>query len=191
MSWDYTRSIPWSKIYQNAPDPEGHRESIMREMQKEASLSAESSLNDDQPLEDVAKSTGVPFSTAELFKQAAFGGCIGTITGAVFGFMDGMRTAGESSLLQKASDTAKGRYLFQSTTRSATVFGVFFGGFHVAKYGLRVAADPGEWVEIGVAGAASMGVLMSRPSFRPSMPYAGMLIIMDGVHIIMREFDKK
>lgn len=58
------------------------------------------------------------------------------------------------------------------------------------KYGLRVIADPGEWTEIGVAGAVSMGALVSRPSFRPSVPYAGMLVVMDGVHIIMREFDK-
>lgn len=58
------------------------------------------------------------------------------------------------------------------------------------RYGLRVAANPGEWTEIGVAGAISMGTLMSRPALRPSMPYAGMLIIMDGVQILMRNWDK-
>jgi hypothetical protein len=58
------------------------------------------------------------------------------------------------------------------------------------KYGLRVAVNPGEWTEIGVAGGISMGALMSKPAFRPSMPYAGMLIIMDGVQIVMREWDK-
>ena len=104
--------------------------------------------------------------------------------------MDGMRTAGSSDVLKNASNMAKGKYLLQGTTRSATLFGVFFGGFHVVKYGLRVAVDPGEFSEIGLAGAVSMGALMSKPAFRPSMPYASMLIIMDGVHIVMREFDK-
>jgi hypothetical protein len=58
------------------------------------------------------------------------------------------------------------------------------------RYGFRVMANPGEWTEIGVAGAISMGALMSRPALRPSMPYASMLIIMDGVQIVMREWDK-
>jgi hypothetical protein len=38
------------------------------------------------------------------------------------------------------------------------------------RYGFRVMANPGEWTEIGVAGAISMGALMSRPALRPSMP---------------------
>jgi hypothetical protein len=131
----------------------------------------------------------IKFRWPDLFKSAAFGGCIGAITGTTFGFMDGMRTAGQSDVLKNASNMAKGRYLLQGTTRSATLFGVFFGGFHVLKYGLRVAVDPGEWAEIGMAGVVSMGALMSKPAFRPSMPYASMLIIMDGVHIVMREFN--
>jgi hypothetical protein len=81
---------------------------------------------------------------------------------------------------------AKGRYLFQGTTRSATVFGVFFSGFHIIKYGLRVSLDPGDLGEIGLAGAASMGALMARPAYRASIPYAGMLVAMDGVNHFMR-----
>ena len=89
--------------------------------------------HDDDALDDLAnqKEIKVPFDTGDLLKMAAFGGTIGSITGAVFGFMDGMRTAGESVVLQKASGAAKARYLMEGTTRSATVFGVFFGGFHV------------------------------------------------------------
>ena len=78
---------------------------------------------------------GVPYSTGDLLKMAAFGGTIGSITGAVFGFMESMRTAAESPVLQKASNQAKARYLIQGTTRSATVFGVFFGGFQVVSFG--------------------------------------------------------
>lgn len=59
------------------------------------------------------------------------------------------------------------------------------------RYGLRVAANPGEWTEIGVAGFVSMGALMSKPALRPSMPYAGMLIIMDSAQVIMRDWDKR
>ena len=131
MSWDYTRNIPWSRIYQNAADPEGHREKVLRDMQREK-IEAEEKIERNEDGEKEA-ATGVPYSTSELLKQAAFGACIGTITGGVFGFMDGMRTAGESAVLQKASDAAKGKYLLQGTTRSATLFGVFFGGFHVVR----------------------------------------------------------
>lgn len=86
---------------------------------------------------------------------------------------------------------AKGKYIFQGSTRSATMFGAFFGGFHVLKYGLRIWADPGEYTEIAVAGAATMGGLMIQPTTRASMPYAGMLIFMDAVNIFMRDMDKK
>ena len=126
----------------------------------------------------------------QLVRQAAFGGCLGAITGGVFGFMDGMRTAGQSPILQKASNMAKFKYLTQGTTRSGSVFGAFFGGFHVLKYGLRVTADPGEAAEIVVGGAVSMGALMYKPAFRPFMPYGSMLILMDVAHIVMREMDK-
>lgn len=129
------------------------------------------------------------FKWMDLFKNAAFGGTIGAITGSVFGFMDGMRTAQQSPVLVNASNMAKGKYLMEGTSRSAAMFGVFFGGFHVLRYGIRVASDPGEWVEIGLAGAVSMGTLMSQPALRPSMPYASMLIFMDCVHIVMRKFN--
>ena len=141
MSWDYTR------IYQNSNDPDGHREKVLRDMTREKIQAEEqqgidkavndgvdrtvTAMNGDSAAAAAAASKGEPYSTGELLKQAAFGGCIGTITGAVFGFMDGMRTAGESAVLKKASDTAKGKYILEGTTRSATVFGVFFGGFHV------------------------------------------------------------
>jgi hypothetical protein len=36
-----------------------------------------------------------------------------------------------------------------------------------------------------------MGALMSKPALRPSMPYAGMLIIMDSAQVIMRDWDKR
>ena len=59
------------------------------------------------------------------------------------------------------------------------------------RYGLRVAANPGEWMEIGGAGLISMGALMSKPALRPSLPYAGMLVIMDTVQAFMRNSDKR
>lgn len=101
--------------------------------------------------------------------------------------MDGMRTAGESQVLQSASNAAKSRYLMQGTSRSASVFGLFFAGFHVVKYGLRVSIDPGDVGEIVVAGVASMGVMAYRHTLRPSMPYAGMLVLMDGVNHFMQK----
>ena len=168
------------------------KEKIFRQLQREASQQEKALLeNDDaENTSTQISSTRIPFQWTDLFRQAAFGGCIGSITGSVFGLMDGMRTAGESAVLKNASNMAKGKYLLQGTTRSATVFGVFFGGFHTIKYGLHISLNPGEFAEIGLAGLVSMGALLSQPAYRASMPYASMLIIMDSVHIIMREFDK-
>lgn len=115
----------------------------------------------------------------------------GAVTGSVFGFMDGMRSSAESPVLQKASNMAKGKYILQGSSRSASMFGAFFGGFHVVKYGLRVWADPGEYAEVTVAGVITLGSLMVKPVTRPSIPYAAMLIFMDGIHIYMRDMDKK
>lgn len=129
-----------------------------------------------------------PYSNMELMRQAAFGATIGSITGGVFGFMDGMRTVGEQRVLKHASNMAKGRYIFQGTTRSATLFGVFFGGFQILKYGCRVALnDPGEVTEIALAGMTSLGALVVKPTYRSSMPYAAMLILMDGAQLVMRK----
>ena len=115
----------------------------------------------------------------------------GAVTGSVFGFMDGMRSVGESPVLQKASNMAKGKYILQGSSRSASIFGAFFGGFHVVKYGLRVWADPGEYTEVAVAGVITIGGMMAKPVTRPSIPYAAMLIFMDAIHIYMRDMDKK
>jgi hypothetical protein len=100
--------------------------------------------------------------------------------------MDSMRVAGESKVLVNASNAAKARFLMQGTTRSAALFGGFFGGFHVMKYGIQVAVDPGEVGEIVGAAALSLGALMYKPAYRPSLPYAAMLIAMDSVQMFMK-----
>lgn len=199
-AWERARNIPWDRIPQDGSNLEEQKERIFRELQRET-IEDELSSQDRQKYSVTAKEgedteqkqskslfqTKIPYSTMELLRQAAFGGTIGSITGAVFGFMDGMRAAGESQVLLKASNAAKGRFIFQGTSRSAFLFGSFFGGFHVVKYGVRVVADPGEIPEMIVAGALSMGALAYKPSFRPSMPYAAMLIFMDGVNFVMRQ----
>lgn len=114
---------------------------------------------------------------------------IGAITGSVFGFMDSMKVAGDSQVLKNASNMAKGKFVLQGTTRSAALFGAFFGGFHVIKYGARVAATPGEFAEIAIAAPIVLGGMMTQPALRPAMPYMSMLIIMDGVNIVMRNMD--
>ena len=210
-SWERSRFIPWDRI--PLPDTrvrapgespplalDDQKERIFRRLQREECLvnefrapSSVTSTTTTVELPDASKiaaeSTKTPYSHMEVLKQAAFGGCIGTITGAVFGFMDGMRTAGESSVLQKASNMAKGRYLMQGTTRSATIFGLFFSGFHILKYGVRVAWDPGDIAEVAVAAPVAMGALFARPATRQAMPYGAMLIVMDSVNLYMRKSD--
>ena len=126
-SWDRARGIPWSRMKIDGEDVETHKERVWRDLSREAAAELE------QDIQDPTKSPEIPYSTEDLFKMAAFGGIIGGITGAVFGFMDGMRTAGESEVLKKASNSAKGRYLMQGTTRSSLLFGGFFSGFHVVR----------------------------------------------------------
>ncbi len=203
-SWERARFIPWSKIPQDATDLSDQKERIIREIQREADRKEKAHILEQKRLKELASAspstptsissedalvqTGMPFKWPELFKNFAFGGCIGSITGAVFGFMDGMRLAGQSNVLKNTSNAAKGKFLMEGTTRSATIFGAFFGGFHCVKYGVRVAFDPGDYAEIGLAAAISMGGLVSRPNFRPAVPYASMLIMMDSFHLVMRQF---
>lgn len=203
-SWERARFIPWSKIPQDATNLSDQKERIIREIQREADRKEKAQISEQRRLKELASSslsaptsassedaiaqTSIPFKWGELFKNLAFGGCIGSITGAVFGFMDGMRLAGQSNVLKNTSNAAKGKFLMEGTTRSATIFGAFFGGFHCVKYGVRVALDPGDYAEIGLAAALSMGGLVSKPNFRPAVPYASMLIMMDSFHLVMRQF---
>jgi len=198
-SWDRSRFIPWSRLQDvSAPEYENAKEHLYRKLNKEAAKEKEAlsgniqqGSNEFVPPEVQKKKSGllrgVDYNTPDLIRSMAFGGSIGSITGAVFGFMDGMRTAGESPILKKASNMAKGKFLMQGTTRAAGVFGVFFAGFHSLKYGIKVAADPGiVWETIG-ASAVGIGALSIKPAMRANIPYAGMLIGMDIFSNYMRE----
>lgn len=131
--------------------------------------------------------SAVPYTHTDLLRNVAFGCTIGSMTGAVFGFMDGMRSAQDSAVLKRASNVAKGRYLLQGTTRSGLLFGGVFGAFHSIKYGVRCLADPGDVVEITAASAVTLGAMSLKPVTRPSIPYAAMLIAMDAFNIYMRD----
>jgi hypothetical protein len=141
----------------------------------------------DSSTESSAETTKIPYSHADLLRQAAFGGCVGTMTGCVFGFMDGMRTAGESPILRNASNMAKGRFLIQGTTRSAALFGSFFGAYHIVRYAIRVTFNPGEIGEISMASPIALASLWAYPPTRHALPYGAMLIAMDGVNLAMRK----
>ena len=147
-SWERGRGIPWELIPQDGTDLDDQKERIYRHLQREALFeqqerSIDTTTNDN----DVASGDNAttpnpqkhrfPYSNIDLLKQAAFGGCIGTITGAVFGLLDGMRAAGESPVIKNASDMAKFRFIVQGATHKATIFGVYFGGFHILKYVTR------------------------------------------------------
>jgi hypothetical protein len=131
--------------------------------------------------------SAVMYTHTDLFRNVAFGGTIGSITGMVFGFMDGMKSAQDSAMLKNASNAAKFKYLLQGTTRSGMLFGGFFGGYHAIKYGVRCLADPGDVGEVAVASVVSMAAMTVKPATRPSIPYAGMLIAMDTFNIYMRD----
>lgn len=168
------------------------RETVEAELlQQEANLQTVATQQDGTSMTTTTTTSSKPiryqFSGMQLLRQAAFGGCLGSITGAVFGFMDGMRTAGESPLLKKASPVAQGKYLMESTRRSATLFGLFFTGFQVGKYAIRVAGnDPGDVAEIVGSGAVTLGTLFSQPKWRAAVPYAIMLMAMDSFQAYTR-----
>jgi len=215
-SWDRARYIPWSKLPAVSSTDEGYdtqKERVFRSLQKEANrekeLLGQSSSKAGGETQtkgqdhqggfvppEIAESrkkkgglfnSGVDYETPDLLRALAFGGCIGSITGSVFGFMDGMKTASENKMLKNASNMAKTKYLMQGTTRSGMTFGLFFGGFHCLKYGIRVVGDPGQVSEILGAGVVSVGAMMVKPATRASIPYAGMLVAMDSFSLYMRE----
>lgn len=195
--WERARSLPWSRMPRDVDGTEldGERERIFRRLQRETVeaelLQQEANLQTvdagDSKSSTTKKTIRYQFSGMQLLRQAAFGGCLGSITGAVFGFMDGMRTAGESQVLKKASPVAQGKYLMESTRRSATLFGVFFAGFQVGKYAIRVVGnDPGDVTEIVGSGVVTLGTLFSQPKWRAAVPYAVMLMAMDSFQAYTR-----
>ena len=211
IPWDRI-PLPDTRIRQPgeaSPLPlDDERERIMRKLHREAALlpsevekenkvieADESSMKSTNLTGTAAASsalnntdcTKVLYSHADLLRQAAFGGCVGTITGCVFGFMDGMRTAGESPILRNASNMAKGRFLLQGTTRSAALFGTFFGAYHIVRYSIRVALNPGEIGEICLASPFALASLWAYPPTRHALPYGAMLIAMDGFNLAMRK----
>jgi hypothetical protein len=212
-SWERSRFIPWDRIplpdtrIRQAGEPppvslEDQRERIIRQLQREPMYDAKVStsessiesatISDPTPTPSTIETIKVDenkviYTHMDLLRQAAFGGCIGTITGSVFGFMDGMRGAGESALLQKASNMSKLRYILQGTTRSATLFGAFFGAYHIIRYGIRVSFNPGEYGEIGLASPIALGTMWAYPPTRHALPYGAMLIVMDSVNLYMRK----
>jgi hypothetical protein len=211
-SWERSRYIPWDRIplpdtrirQPGEPPPlslDDERERILRKLHREAALlpsqevateNQNTSIQVDKSITQAVvsssseDSTKVIYSHADLLRQAAFGGCVGTMTGCVFGFMDGMRTAGESPILRNASNVAKGRFLIQGTTRSAALFGSFFGAYHIVRYAIRVAFNPGEIGEISMASPIALASLWAYPPTRHALPYGAMLIAMDGVNLAMR-----
>lgn len=206
-SWDRSRFIPWTRISDvSGPEYDSAKERVYRTLNKEATKEKEAKAankngaqtqdqfqNNDAggfvppEVQQETQSKGVEYSTPDLIRSMAFGASIGSITGAVFGFMDGMKSAGESSILKNASNMAKTKFLLQGTTRAGATFGMFFAGFHSVKYGIRVAADPGiVWETIG-AGCLSVGALAVKPAMRANIPYAGMLVGMDAFSNYMRE----
>lgn len=202
-SWERSRFIPWTRLNEVAtPEYEHAKEQVYRSLNREAIKEKEIidkstgerketiNVNGGMPLDSKGSSSyvrpAVEYSTPDLVRSLAFGASIGSITGAVFGFMDGMRSAGESTILKNASNMAKGKFLMQGTTRAGATFGIFFAGFHGLKYGIRVAADPGAVWEMVGAGALSLGALTIKPATRVNIPYAGMLIGMDAFSHYMR-----
>lgn len=208
--WERARSLPWNRIPRDVDGTEldEERERIFRRLQREAiqqelmaqetaasqqtPSSISGSSNDGSALSSSSSSLSqreirYQFSGMQLVRQAAFGGCLGAITGGVFCFMDGMRTAGESAVLKKASPAAQAKYLMESTTKSATLFGLMFTGFQVGKYAIRVAGnDPGDVYEIVGSAGVTLGTLFSKPTWRAAVPYALMLMTMDSFHVVMR-----
>lgn len=133
---------------------------------------------------------GRPYQTSDLLRNLAFGATIGSITGMCFGFMDSIRSAQSSPLLKSASRDAQGKFIFQGTYRSGLFYGGFFGAFHTIKYGIRTVIDPGDIGEIGAASVVTLGGMFAKREWRASLPYAVMLVGMDGFHIFMREEGK-
>ena len=130
---------------------------------------------------------GRPYQTPDLLRNIAFGATIGSITGMCFGFMDSIRSAQSSDLLKSASRSAQGKFVFQGTYRSGMFFGAFFGAFHTIKYGTRILIDPGDAGEIGMGSLVALGGVVAKREWRASLPYAVMLVGMDGFHVFLRD----
>jgi hypothetical protein len=204
-AWERSKHIPWERVPVSTPaeELEAERERIFRELQRERieeelllqerrqpTASADYNVGGGATSSSSPKSEklAIPFSTMELLRQVAFGGTIGSVTGSLFGFMDSMRAVQENTVLVNLSNVAKSQFLLKNTTRNAILFGTFFAGYHVTKYGIRIVAyDPGLPTEVGVGSALSLAALAARPQTRAALPYATMLLGLDAFHIFYRE----
>ena len=106
-SWDRSRRIPWSQIQQgnNEESVDRYRERIQEQIRREKAIAAEEATKKEEARKNsngdngnVVHSTkeddeniswkkkifsGKTYTNMDLFRQSAFGACVGTLTGAV------------------------------------------------------------------------------------------------------------
>jgi hypothetical protein len=118
-SWERSRFIPWTRLSDvSVPEYEHAKEQVYRSLNRDAIKEKDNlSVNIVKKGGDLSQANGthvsnvagvkssstrndVVYNTPDLVRSLAFGASIGSITGAVFGFMDGMRSAGESKILK-------------------------------------------------------------------------------------------
>mmetsp|Transcript_50892 Transcript_50892/g.99567 ORF Transcript_50892/g.99567 Transcript_50892/m.99567 type:complete len:221 (+) Transcript_50892:147-809(+) len=208
-AWERSRRIPWSTVVQDAqlekdaefvPPPLSSNDSqgsVAPQLTDSAQKTpADSTLdiqdNESGLIENTVQKKNIfgssrTFGLGDLFRDIVFGVSIGSITGTMFGFMDSMKQSTSSKVLRNASAGAKMKFLVDGSVRTGSVFGGFFGGYHVMKYGVRTVLDPGQFTEIALSGAGSLGVVMYKPNLRMYFPYAGMLVLMDAFQTATRD----
>ena len=190
MSWDRSRKTPWKSL-------NGVEDQILNN-RRENDAWDDSSTNNDNEMNSSSSSssdsssikTVVPlqFEFPSFGRSLLFGGCVGSLSGTAFGFMDSMKTVQESVSLKSLSNSQKGKYIFNGMTRNGMLFGGFFGGYHGLKYVIRTGlGNPGDWAEIITAGTISLGVVAYKPNTRVALPYAFMLLAMDTFNLMARD----
>ena len=127
------------------------------------------------------------FDWSSLFRNALFGCCVGSITGASLGFMDGMRQVQTSPSLKVLSGKARVKHTLKCSTTSGIAFCAFFGAFHVGKYAMRTAFDSSDFTQITVSSIMSLGALGYKPSNRSLLPYGVALVAMDTFNLLWRD----
>ena len=192
MSWDTARRHAWHSVSPMPPQP--LKITTTNDATPSQSSSSSSTKDDPSPISEIDTPepnflglTTHPFSFSSMARNSIFGLSVGSITGAGFGFMDGMKTVQEDKALKTLSNKGKGSYIFNGVGRHAGGFGVFFGGYHTVKYLGRTYVDPGDWQLIIACSAVGLGGISYRPDTRKMFPYALMLIAMDSFNELYRD----
>lgn len=108
-----------------------------------------------------------------LYKRTVFGAFVGGTTGALLSAIDAYRNT-------RGDVRTRATAMMRAAPRGGAILGAFFGGYNLIKYAVEWNVELDEDLAApAIAAVASLSPLIAIRSLRPSIMYAGALVVMD------------